>query len=56
MLGWFADVTPGTIQFGYEITSSSGGLDFTTKLFRLGELTPEQVRDGCAPVPYLSAP
>lgn len=28
--GWFGDVTVGDVQFGYEITSSSGGLDFTT--------------------------
>ncbi|MFJ7151819.1 hypothetical protein ACIQVT_27140 [Streptomyces sp. NPDC100445] len=28
--GWFGDVTIGDVQFGYEITSSAGGLDFTT--------------------------
>ncbi|WP_112468303.1 glycoside hydrolase family 12 protein [Streptomyces triticisoli] len=28
--GWFGNVTIGDVQFGYEITSSSGGLDFTT--------------------------
>jgi hypothetical protein len=27
--GWFGDVTVGKVQFGFEITSSSGGLDFT---------------------------
>jgi hypothetical protein len=26
--GWFADVTLGDVQFGFEITSSSGGLNF----------------------------
>ncbi len=28
--GWFGNATLGNVQFGYEITSSSGGLDFTT--------------------------
>ncbi|MER7969872.1 hypothetical protein ABTX35_12915 [Streptomyces sp. NPDC096080] len=28
--GWFGNETIGDVQFGYEITSSSGGLDFTT--------------------------
>jgi hypothetical protein len=27
--GWFGDVTIGDLQFGFEITSSAGGLDFT---------------------------
>jgi hypothetical protein len=27
---WFGDVTLGEVQFGFEITSSSGGLNFTT--------------------------
>jgi hypothetical protein len=27
--GWFGDVTIGDLQFGFEITSSSDGLDFT---------------------------
>ncbi|MCX5424029.1 hypothetical protein [Streptomyces sp. NBC_00078] len=27
--GWFGDVTMGDFQFGFEITSSSGGLNFT---------------------------
>ncbi|MFF4316080.1 glycoside hydrolase family 12 protein [Streptomyces sp. 900105755] len=27
--GWFGNVTIGDVQFGFEITSSSGGLDFT---------------------------
>lgn len=31
--GWFGDVTVGDVQFGYEITSSSGGLDFRTNSF-----------------------
>jgi len=26
--GWFGDVTLGEVQFGFEITSSAGGLDF----------------------------
>jgi hypothetical protein len=28
--GWFGDITVGNLQFGYEITSSSGGLNFVT--------------------------
>lgn len=31
--GWFGDVTLGNVQFGYEITSSSGGMNFTTNSF-----------------------
>lgn len=31
--GWFGDVTVGNAQFGYEITSSSGGLNFTTNSY-----------------------
>ena len=31
--GWMGDITLGNVQFGYEITSSSGGLDFTTNSF-----------------------
>jgi hypothetical protein len=31
--GWFGDVTVGDVQLGYEITSSSGGLNFTTNSF-----------------------
>lgn len=31
--GWFGDVTLTKVQFGYEITSSSGGLNFTTNDF-----------------------
>jgi hypothetical protein len=27
--GWFGDVTSGDLQFGFEITSSAGGLNFT---------------------------
>jgi hypothetical protein len=30
---WFGDVTLGDVQFGYEITSSSGGMDFRTNSF-----------------------
>ncbi len=28
--GWWGDETIGDVQFGYEITSSAGGLDFVT--------------------------
>lgn len=31
--GWYSDVLIGDVQFGYEITSSSGGLNFTTNNF-----------------------
>ncbi|WP_218136290.1 GH12 family glycosyl hydrolase domain-containing protein [Nonomuraea jiangxiensis] len=31
--GWMGDVTLGDVQFGYEITSSSGGMDFVTNSF-----------------------
>lgn len=31
--GWFGDVTLGEVQFGYEITSSSGGMNFTTNSY-----------------------
>jgi len=31
--GWFGDVTLSTIQFGYEITSSSGGMNFVTNSY-----------------------
>ncbi|MEW9555810.1 hypothetical protein [Nonomuraea sp. NPDC050783] len=31
--GWMGDVTLGNVQFGYEITSSSGGMDFVTNSF-----------------------
>ncbi|MDQ0840851.1 hypothetical protein [Streptomyces sp. V1I6] len=31
--GWIGDVTVGDVQFGYEITSSPGGLDFVTHDF-----------------------
>ena len=30
---WIGDVTLGNVQFGYEITSSSGGLNFNTNSF-----------------------
>jgi Glycosyl hydrolase family 12 len=31
--GWFGDVTLGEVQFGFEITSSSGGLNFTSNSY-----------------------
>lgn len=31
--GWFGDVTLGEVQFGYEITSSAGGLNFDTNSY-----------------------
>lgn len=31
--GWFGDITLGDVQFGYEITSSSGGMTFRTNNF-----------------------
>lgn len=31
--GWIGDATLGNVQFGYEITSSAGGLDFTTNSY-----------------------
>ncbi|MFT3783913.1 MAG: hypothetical protein QM790_18025 [Nibricoccus sp.] len=31
--GWIGDITVGNVQFGYEITSSSGGLNYTTNSF-----------------------
>lgn len=31
--GWTGDVTLGEVQFGFEITSSSGGLNFTTNSY-----------------------
>lgn len=31
--GWWGDETIGDVQFGYEITSASGGLDFVTNGF-----------------------
>ncbi|MEV4280590.1 GH12 family glycosyl hydrolase domain-containing protein [Actinoplanes xinjiangensis] len=31
--GWYGDVTLSTIQFGYEITSASGGRDFVTNSY-----------------------
>jgi glycosyl hydrolase family 12 len=30
---WIGDVTLGNVQFGYEITSSAGGMDFVTNSF-----------------------
>ena len=31
--GWFGNVTVGDVQLGYEITSSSGGMDFRTNSY-----------------------
>lgn len=31
--GWFGDITVGDVQLGYEITSSAGGLNFTTNSY-----------------------
>jgi hypothetical protein len=31
--GWYGDVTLGDVQFGFEITSSSGGLNFASNSF-----------------------
>jgi len=31
--GWFGNITLGKVQFGFEITSSSGGLNFTTNSY-----------------------
>jgi hypothetical protein len=31
--GWFSNITLGNVQFGYEITSSSGGLNFATNSY-----------------------
>ena len=31
--GWFGDVTLGEVQFGFEITSSSGGLNFASNSY-----------------------
>jgi glycosyl hydrolase family 12 len=33
--GWWGDVTVGDVQFGYEITSSQGGLNFTTNSYNV---------------------
>ncbi|MEV7698499.1 hypothetical protein OH769_04520 [[Kitasatospora] papulosa] len=33
--GWWGNETIGDVQFGYEITSSSGGLNFTTNGFKV---------------------
>lgn len=32
-VGWFGDITVGNVQFGFEITSSSGGMDFRTNSY-----------------------
>ncbi|BFV55581.1 hypothetical protein KCMC57_up06850 [Kitasatospora sp. CMC57] len=31
--GWIGDITLGNVQFGYEITSAAGGLNFNTNSF-----------------------
>ena len=31
--GWYGDVTLSSVQFGYEITSASGGMNFTTNAY-----------------------
>jgi hypothetical protein len=31
--GWYADVSVGEVQFGFEITSSSGGFDFASNSY-----------------------
>jgi hypothetical protein len=31
--GWFGNITLGNVQFGFEITSSSGGLNFVTNSY-----------------------
>lgn len=31
--GWYGDVTVGDVQFGYEITSSNGGMNFNTNSY-----------------------
>ncbi|SKC87449.1 GH12 family glycosyl hydrolase domain-containing protein [Ohtaekwangia koreensis] len=31
--GWFGDITVGDVQLGYEITSSSGGLNYVTNSY-----------------------
>ncbi|WP_367130288.1 hypothetical protein [Saccharothrix sp. HUAS TT1] len=31
--GWYGDVTVGDVQFGFEITSSSGGMDFRSNSY-----------------------
>ena len=33
--GWFGNITLGNVEFGYEITSSSGGLNFDTNSFSI---------------------
>lgn len=33
--GWMGDVQVGDVQFGYEITSSAGGMNFTTNSFNV---------------------
>jgi len=33
--GWYGDVTVGDVQFGFEITSASGGMDFMSNNFSI---------------------
>ncbi|NUT46528.1 MAG: hypothetical protein HOV94_04285 [Saccharothrix sp.] len=33
--GWWGDVTVGDVQFGFEITSSAGGMDFVSNSFSI---------------------
>ncbi|MFC6087934.1 glycoside hydrolase family 12 protein [Saccharothrix lopnurensis] len=33
--GWYGDVTIGDVQFGFEITSSAGGMDFRSNSFSI---------------------
>ncbi|WP_158839897.1 glycoside hydrolase family 12 protein [Saccharothrix deserti] len=33
--GWYGDVTVGDVQFGFEITSASGGMDFVSNSFSI---------------------
>jgi hypothetical protein len=31
--GWFGNITQGDVDYGFEITSSSGGLNYTTNSY-----------------------
>jgi Glycosyl hydrolase family 12 len=44
--GWFGDVTLGDVEFGFEITSSSGGLDFNCNNFSVSFSTGTNVVTG----------
>ncbi|GIH66819.1 GH12 family glycosyl hydrolase domain-containing protein [Microbispora siamensis] len=53
---WFGDVTLGDVQFGYEITSSSGGMGLPhQRLLPLGELRPP-ADEGSSPSTNFRAP